>query len=368
MAGTARAMDIESNPSLQGGLTRPTRGGWKALGLYAAVLACVAVVAFYSGRLGPSQVACFTGGVPNGEFVAQEMAAGELVAKEVAAAMADPDVKVRLERIAEDMAADPDFKKHMEQTVAHMQAQMLDVDFQERVNGLASRISSSLYRAGFDELQGSSGVASYGKRFATVPGVLPTHSRSKAAAAAGPRMQGGAEDMSGVTGPLGFWDPIGYSSAASEGRLRFLREAELKNGRVAMLAALGFIVAEQYPVFFHGDFNGPAIKTWTEIGTQGYFWPGVLFCIAIPEVFSVFNHNSPFEYGEWRTHRTDTEPGNYLDFDPLGLKPTDPDEFIDKQNKELNNGRLAMIGISGMIAQELVNGQKIVETLQQKAR
>lgn len=360
---TGTAMDIESNPPLQGGLTRPTRGGWKALGPYAAVLACVAVVAFYSGRLGSSQVACFTGGAPNGEFVAQELAAGELVGKEVAAAMADPDVKVRLERIAEDMAADPDFKNHMEQTVAHMQAQMLDVDFQERVNGLASRISSSLHRAGFDELQGS-----YRTRFATMPGALPTYSRSKAAAAAGPKMQGGAEGMSGVTGPLGFWDPIGYSSAASEGRLRFLREAELKNGRVAMLAALGFLTAEQYPVFFHGNFAGPAIKTWSQIGTQGYFWPGVLFCIAIPEVFSVFNHNNPFESGEWRTHRTDTEPGNYLDFDPLGLKPTDPDEFIDKQNKELNNGRLAMIGISGMIAQELVNGQKIIETLQQKTR
>ena len=174
--------------------------------------------------------------------------------------------------------------------------------------------------------------------------------------------------MSGVTGPLGFWDPIGYSSSASEGRLRFLREAELKNGRVAMLASLGFIVAEQYPIFFHGAYSGPAIKTWTQIGTAGYFWPGVLFCIAIPEVFSVFNHNNPFEYGEWRTHRTDLEPGNYLDFDPLGLKPDDPEEFVNKQNKELNNGRLAMIGISGMIAQELVNGQKIIETLQQKAR
>ena len=352
MAGTARCMDIESNPPLQGGPTRLTRGGWKALGLYTAVLACVAVVAFYSGRLGPSQVACFTGGVPDGEFVAKEVAAGELVANEVAAAMADPDVKVRLQRIAEDMAADPDFQKHMEQTVAHMQAKMLDVDFQERVNGLASRISSSLHSAGFDELQGSSGVASYRKRFATVPGVLPTHSRTKAAAAVGPKMQGaGAEDMAGVTGPLGFWDPIGYSSAATEGRLRFLREAELKNGRVSMLAALGFLTAEQYPVFFHGNFNGPAIKTWTAIGTQGYFWPGVLACIAIPEVFSVFNHNNPFESGEWRTHRTDQDAGNYLDFDPLGLKPTDPDELKVIQNKELNNGRLAMIGISGMIAQ-----------------
>ena len=118
----------------------------------------------------------------------------------------------------------------------------------------------------------------------------------------------------------------------------------------------------------HGNFNGPAIRTWTEIGLQGYFWPGVIFCIAIPEVFSLFNHNNPLETGEWRTHRTEQEPGNYLDFDPLGLKPDDPEELLDKQNKELNNGRLAMLGISGMIAQELVNGQKIIDTLQQKAR
>lgn len=365
MAGTARSMDIESNLNPQG---RPARSGWKALGLYAAVLACVAVVAFYSGRLGPSKVACFAGGMPK-----LGGAAGELVAKEVAAAMADPDVKTRLEHIAEDMAADAHFQAHMEQAVAGMQAAMLDASFQERVNGLASDISGLLH-------QGGSGMASHLKRFAAAPGVLPgagiqkqgpqlvTPARKRAAPAAAATMQGGAESMSGITAPLGFWDPIGYSSSASEGRLRFLREAELKNGRIAMLASLGFLVAEQYPVFFHGQYTGPAMKTWTEIGLAGNFWPGVIFCIAIPEVFSVFNHNNPFETGEWRTHRTDTQPGNYLDFDPLGLKPDDPAEFEIKQNKELNNGRLAMIGISGMIAQELVNGQKIIDTLQQKVR
>jgi len=176
--------------------------------------------------------------------------------------------------------------------------------------------------------------------------------------------------MAGVTAPLGFWDPIGYTKEgtypnyASEGRVRFLREAELKNGRVAMLAALGFVVAEQYPIFFHGSFNGPSIKTWTEIGLQGNFWPGVILCIAIPEVFSLFNHKDPRRTGEWRSHKTEQEPGSYLNFDPLGLKPKDPASLRVMQDKEINNGRLAMIGISGMVAQELVNGQKIVDTLQ----
>jgi light-harvesting complex I chlorophyll a/b binding protein 1 len=45
--------------------------------------------------------------------------------------------------------------------------------------------------------------------------------------------------------------------------------------------------------------------------------------------------------------------------DPLGLKPSDPEEFAEMSTKELQNGRLAMIGVAGMVAQELVNGQEI---------
>jgi hypothetical protein len=46
-------------------------------------------------------------------------------------------------------------------------------------------------------------------------------------------------------------------------------------------------------------------------------------------------------------------PGD-VRFDPLGLKPSDPEEFATMQTKELQNGRLAMLGAMGMIAQELV--------------
>ena len=58
------------------------------------------------------------------------------------------------------------------------------------------------------------------------------------------------------------------------------------------------------------------------------------------------------------TIRSDHVPGD-LGFDPLGLKPTDPTELAEMQTKELNNGRLAMIAIAGMIVQEGVTGAKL---------
>jgi hypothetical protein len=50
-----------------------------------------------------------------------------------------------------------------------------------------------------------------------------------------------------------------------------------------------------------------------------------------------------------------------LGFDPLGLTPADSAEFDLLRTKELNNGRLAMLGVAGIIAQELVNGKGVLE-------
>ena len=46
----------------------------------------------------------------------------------------------------------------------------------------------------------------------------------------GPPAQGffNVRDMPGVTAPLGFWDPLGFSQTASEGKVKFYREVELK--------------------------------------------------------------------------------------------------------------------------------------------
>ena len=47
----------------------------------------------------------------------------------------------------------------------------------------------------------------------------------------------------------------------------------------------------------------------------------------------------------------------------LGLKPDEPGAFSEIATKELQNGRLAMLGAAGIIAQELTNGEEIFVNL-----
>merc|ERR1711959_750059 len=59
--------------------------------------------------------------------------------------------------------------------------------------------------------------------------------------------------LAGVSAPMNYFDPLGFSTTVDSGKLLFYREVELKHGRVAMLAALGFLVGEQYHPLFGGD-------------------------------------------------------------------------------------------------------------------
>jgi len=148
----------------------------------------------------------------------------------------------------------------------------------------------------------------------------------------------------------------------TEGKIRFYREVELKHCRVAMLAALGFPVAEQFHPLFGGDIDVPSFTAFQATPLET-FWPVVVFAIAIPEIYSVFTFRDPATENQvgaqvnWEI-RSDHSPGDF-GFDPLGLKPTDPAEFVEMQNKELNNGRLAMLAIAGMVMQEAVTGGKL---------
>ena len=64
----------------------------------------------------------------------------------------------------------------------------------------------------------------------------------------------------------------------------------------------------------------------------------------------------------WKLH-DNYYPGD-VGFDPLGSKATGAKDFANMQTKELQNGRLAMIGAAGMCAQELVNHRTIIGTIE----
>jgi hypothetical protein len=66
--------------------------------------------------------------------------------------------------------------------------------------------------------------------------------------------------------------------------------------------------------------------------------------------------------GTKRTLKASYYPGD-IKFDPLTLKPDNYEEFAEMSTKELQNGRLAMLGIAGLVAQELVNGKEIFVNL-----
>ena len=164
-----------------------------------------------------------------------------------------------------------------------------------------------------------------------------------------------AESLPGVSGPLGFFDPLGYCSEASEGKIKFYREVELKHGRMAMLAAVGFPIAEQFHPLFATD-DAPSFSAFQQTPLQT-FWPIVVLAIAIPEVFSTFSFEKPSEQA-WAM-KADHVSGDYFGFDPLGLKPSNAAELKEMQTKEINNGRLAMIAIAGMVVQEGITGSKL---------
>jgi len=166
-----------------------------------------------------------------------------------------------------------------------------------------------------------------------------------------------AEEMSGVTGPLDFFDPAGFSADIPEGKLLFYREVELKHGRLCMLASLGILVAEKFHPLFGGNIDTPAAFAFQETPLE-QLWQLVLIVLFATEISSIQSFQPLGEGGAVWEMRTDRAAGDFS-FDPLGLKPADPGEFKELQTKELNNGRLAMFATAGMIAQELVTGKTL---------
>jgi len=167
-------------------------------------------------------------------------------------------------------------------------------------------------------------------------------------------------NMAGGTSPMGkSWDPVSLTAGVDALTLARYRESELAHCRVCMLASLGILVGENFPFvndIFSGGIEGPAINQFQQI--QRPFWELIVFAIGLAETTRAQIGWMPPNESLFQL-RPEYDPGD-LGWDPLGLRPDKPDELRTMRDKELNNGRLAMIGTAGMVIQELVDEKPIL--------
>lgn len=143
-----------------------------------------------------------------------------------------------------------------------------------------------------------------------------------------------------MVGDVGF-DPLYFSDYID---LDYSRAAELKHGRICMLATLGFIVQELVhlpgPMFQEAN----PFKAIYTVPIEG--WAQILVVISLVEL---------------ATFKSTYESGADLGFDPMGMgKPSDMPAL---QLKELKNGRLAMMAFLGFVFQVFATGKPILAGL-----
>ena len=149
----------------------------------------------------------------------------------------------------------------------------------------------------------------------------------------------------GDTKPVGYFDPMKITSNSPNELIKYVREGELQHGRAAMIGFVSLLTSELLT-----DNLGINALSSQSFMDQFPFW----FSVALFEFARMkAGWQNPFtKNGKAFDLEDDYQPGNVL-----GLNE---DKYSDDLlNKELNNGRLAMIGTLGVIAQELVTGQTV---------
>jgi hypothetical protein len=152
----------------------------------------------------------------------------------------------------------------------------------------------------------------------------------------------------GAQMPLGFFDPLGLSADVDKEEFDRLRWVELKHGRVAMLAVVGYLVTKA-GVRFPGAEDIPSGFDALP-AVPGMVWAQMIATWAMMEAANRDQKDTTGVNSSWTGS---TFPGDFrngaLDF---GWDKLDEKTKLRKRSVELNNGRAAQMGILGLMVHE----------------
>jgi len=157
------------------------------------------------------------------------------------------------------------------------------------------------------------------------------------------------------------WDPLGLAEDGSPETLAWYRHAEVKHGRVAMAAFVGWWAVGaglRLPgeLSFGTEFASipsKGLEAWDAIPGWGKAQL-LLFVGATEFVDELFHSQRGTHYMRGGTPGKNMVPGLY---DPLGLHKNKSEEALARgRDSEIKNGRLAMIGIAGLYCAATIPG------------
>jgi len=145
--------------------------------------------------------------------------------------------------------------------------------------------------------------------------------------------------------PFGYFDPLQLSKGKTQAEMNQLREYELKHGRVAMAAVFGLIVEPWiHPLAKSCHLEHPTdpILSGVELNFAGKAQI-LAFCAGVEFLNYKIKDGDKYKPG-------DLLGANYY------VADEEDELWVSYQEKELNNGRLAMVAFAGFVTQYLLYG------------